>query len=94
MVRFTPGAPISLDLGGKLRYQNGFWVGASYRVDNEILGNAFVGLVGFNIYKFIDLSYSFDFATSRIAQVSSGSHEIVLGLRLNNKSGRNVAKLW
>ncbi len=94
MVRFTPGAPISIDLGGKLRYQNGFWVGASYRVDREILGNAFVGLVGFNIYKFIDLSYSFDFATSRIAQGNSASHEIVLGLRLNNKSGRNIAKLW
>lgn len=94
MLRFTQGAPLSLDLGGKLRYQNGFWVGASYRVDDSVLGNAFVGLVGFNIYKFIDLSYSFDFATSRIAQASSATHEIVLGLRLNNKSGRNVAKLW
>lgn len=90
MVRYTTnGAPLSVDAGAKFRYRNTFWAGVNYRYLSDV-----VGLVGFNLYKFIDLSYAFDFNTSKIATNSTGTHEIVVGLRLNNKKPNIAPKIW
>lgn len=79
MVKYVSPAPVSVDLNLKLAFKDKIWLGGSYRKDDS-----FAAMAGFNIGKMVNLTYSYDFTTSELNQVSNGSHEIVLGLLLNN----------
>lgn len=80
MVKLVSPVPLSADLNMKLAFKDQFWLGGSYRVDDS-----FAALAGFNVGHFFNLSYSYDFTTSDLRSVSNGTHEIVLGLLLNNR---------
>lgn len=80
MVKVVSPVPLSLDLNMKIAFKDKFWLGGSYRKDDS-----FAALAGFNIGHFLNLSYSYDFTTSELRSVSNGTHEIVLGLLLNNR---------
>ncbi|UKT65119.1 PorP/SprF family type IX secretion system membrane protein [Pedobacter mucosus] len=79
MVKYVQPSPISIDLNMKVAFKDRIWLGGSYRKDDS-----FSAMAGFNIGKMVNLTYSYDFTTSDLNQVSNGSHEIVLGLLLNN----------
>ncbi len=89
IIRFTENSPLSWEGGAKIRYQNTFWAGGSYRHKSAI-----IGMVGFSLSNWIDLAYAFDFATNDIQFSSNGSHEVVLGLRLYNKKPNSSLKVW
>ncbi|WP_262886702.1 type IX secretion system membrane protein PorP/SprF [Mucilaginibacter humi] len=55
-------------------------MGGSYR-HNDSFGI----LAGFNLSSFINVGYSYDITTSSLNTVSNGTHEIVIGLLLNNR---------
>ena len=79
MVKYVrPTAP-SIDANLKVSFRDRFWLGGSYRQHDS-----FSALAGFNFSKLVNLTYSYDFTTSELNSVSSGSHEIVLGIQLNN----------
>lgn len=80
MVKVVSPVPASVDLNLKLAFRDRFWVGGSYRKDDS-----FAALAGFNVSHLFNLSYSYDFTTSNLRSVSNGTHEIVLGLLLNNR---------
>jgi type IX secretion system PorP/SprF family membrane protein len=80
LIKFMSPLPVTYDVNMKLAFRDRFWVGASYR--NQ---DSFAGLLGFNISSLINISYSYDFTTSALGTVSNGTHEIVIGLMLNNK---------
>lgn len=80
MVKLVSPVPASIDVNTKLAYRDKFWMGASYRKDD-----AFSAMAGFNVGSFMNLGYSYDFTTSGLNTVSNGSHEIVLGVFLNNR---------
>lgn len=80
MVKVVSPVPLSLDLNIKFAFKDRLWLGGSYRKDDS-----FAALAGFNIGHFFNLSYSYDFTTSELRSVSNGTHEIVLGLLLNNR---------
>ena len=61
------------DASAIMYYANKFWIGASYR-----LNDAIVGLVGVDITKNIRIGYSYDYNSGAVKSYSSGSHEIVL----------------
>lgn len=69
-----------VDLNTKVAFRNKLYIGGSYRHKDS-----FSALAGFNINHLFNLSYSCDFSVSRLQKVSNGSHEIVLGLLLNNR---------
>lgn len=71
---------MQVDINTKIAYKNKFWLGGSYR-DKD----SFSALAGFNISYLFNLSYSYDYAISDMQQFNNGSHEIVLGLLLNNR---------
>nr|WP_276898389.1 type IX secretion system membrane protein PorP/SprF [Pedobacter kyonggii] len=79
MVKYVSPAPVSVDVNLKLAFKDKIWLGGSYRKDDS-----FAAMAGFNVGKMVNLTYSYDFTTSQLNQVSNGSHEIVLGLLLNN----------
>lgn len=79
MFKYVNPIPVSVDANLKITFKDKFWIGGSYRKNDS-----YSGLVGVNISKLINLTYSYDFTTSDLNKVSNGSHEIVLGLQLNN----------
>lgn len=77
MIKAVNPAPVSADINAKFIYKQMFWVGASYRTQDAMVG--MMGLVFKNKY---ELGYSYDYPLSDINNYSSGSHEVVLGYRL------------
>ncbi len=80
MVKSVGNIPIQMDINGKAQYRDLCWLGASYRSKY-----GFAAMAGVNILQTITLSYSYDYSTTIINTVSSGTHEIVLGFILGNK---------
>nr|MBC7612911.1 type IX secretion system membrane protein PorP/SprF [Pseudopedobacter sp.] len=79
MVKYVKPAPLGIDFNTKIAFRDKIWVGGAYRKDDS-----FSGLLGFNVGSLFNVSYSYDFTTSALNTVSRGTHEIVLGLMLNN----------
>ena len=71
---------LSIDLNSKVAFRDRLWLGASYRK-----GDSFSVLTGLNISHLINIGYSYDFTTSALKKVSGGTHEVILGILLNNK---------
>jgi type IX secretion system PorP/SprF family membrane protein len=80
MLKVVKPVPVSLDLNMKFAFKDKLWLGGSYRKDDS-----FAVMAGFNVGHFFNLGYSYDFTTSELQSVSNGSHEIILGLLLNNR---------
>ncbi|MBC3540600.1 type IX secretion system membrane protein PorP/SprF [Rufibacter sediminis] len=73
----SPGA---IDLNVKAMYNERVWIGASYR--NR---DAMAFLFGLNVSPLLDFGYSYDLTTSHQNETSAGSHEIMVGLKVNNE---------
>ncbi|HSI90671.1 MAG TPA: PorP/SprF family type IX secretion system membrane protein, partial [Adhaeribacter sp.] len=64
------------------------WGGVSYRHQDAVSV-----LAGINISPMLDLGYSYDAITSELRHASSGSHEVVVGLKLQNR-GKAICPQW
>lgn len=73
MVKFVNPLPKAFDLNLKIGYRDNFWIGGGYRKND-----AFFGSLGFNIAKMVGVGYTYDYTTSALSTVSSGSHELTL----------------
>lgn len=82
MVKYISPTPISLDLNAKLQWQDVIWTGINYRFKD-----GFGTMVGFNVNPKLNISYSYDYITSKLNNVSSGTHEILIGFALGNSYG-------
>jgi len=71
-----------LDLSAIFFYDNKFWLGAAYR-----LNEAYIGIVGFRITKELKFSYSYDYSAGPMKSYNDGSHEVMISysLGLNQK---------
>lgn len=79
MVKYVSPAPTSVDVNLKMAFKDRFWLGASYRHNDS-----YAAMAGINVNRLLNLTYAYDFTTSQLNKVSYGSHEIVLGMQLNN----------
>jgi type IX secretion system PorP/SprF family membrane protein len=80
LIKEIQPVPLTYDINLKASFRDKFWIGGSYRHNDS-----FSGLVGFNLSSFINVGYSYDVTTSALNTVSHGTHEIVIGLLLNNR---------
>jgi len=80
LIKMIKPLPVTYDINMKLALKDRFWIGGAYRN-----GDAVVGMFGLNISSLINISYSYDYTTSPLRTVSSGTHEIVIGIMLNNR---------
>jgi type IX secretion system PorP/SprF family membrane protein len=63
-----------VDFNLNVDFNNRFWIGGSYRLEDAI-----VAMIGVNLFQNLRLGYSYDITTSPIKNYSNGSHEITLG---------------
>jgi len=70
-----------LDINADVNYKDLFFGGIGYRTKVGLIGR-----VGMNIQKLFFIGYAYEAPMSNIASYSSGSHEVILGLRLCRKS--------
>lgn len=92
--------PSSVDLNAMLIFNDRFWVGAGYRTGAKLWKkdyqegqgvrsvNSISGIVQFYINDNLRLGYSYDYSTSSLREIESGSHEITLGLTIPRKAYR------
>lgn len=73
LINFISGAPATINGSANFLFNDVFTAGVAYRPDN-----AFSGLAGFQISNSIFIGYSYDYATTSLADYSSGSHEVIL----------------
>ncbi len=88
LLKYVSPVPPVLDINLKVKYNEVFWAGVSYRNNDAI-----AGMAGATLNQFINLSYSYDFTISDFNAYNTGSHEIILGLMLFNKTGA-TPYLW
>jgi type IX secretion system PorP/SprF family membrane protein len=81
LVKFISPLPVTYDINAKVAFRSRFWIGAAYRNDDAV-----AGMFGLNISSLINISYSYDYTTSALRTVSNGTHEIVIGIMLNNRN--------
>jgi len=85
MVKTVAPLPSQVDLNVKFTYRDNFWFGGTYR------GNyGFAAFAGLNILSAVSVSYSYDYSTTKINTVSSGTHEIIVGFIFGNKYSDNT----
>jgi type IX secretion system PorP/SprF family membrane protein len=83
VAKFTPNAPLSMDLNASFFFYNKLWLGAMYRLQESVGLN-----MVFYINDYLKFGYAFDYSTTQIQKYSQGSHEIMLGFDLNAKKGQ------
>lgn len=77
-----------IDYSVKVYLEQKLWFGVAYRDVKSA-----VGMVGFNLNERFGASYSYEFSTGGMQQFSSGSHDLVLAIRLNNLK-RLTPQIW
>ena len=93
MTQFVRPFAVQVHANVKMQYLDKLWVGASYRMTDQLGG--FAAMAGINVSNTFNLGYAYDISTtSRLRNYTKNTHEIILGFLLNNKYGdtcpRNV----
>lgn len=76
LVKATNGAPLSYDLTACFLFNEKFWLGGSYRI-NQSTG-AVGGFVDFQISRQLRLGYAYEHSISDISDYTNGTHEVLL----------------
>lgn len=80
LVKYEKPAPAKLDLGARIIYKKEIWAGLVYRHKDAISA-----LLGYMYKDYLMIGYSYDITTTKIRKYSSGTHELMLGIRFSRK---------
>lgn len=89
VVKGTQNAPVQFDLNGKLKYEDKYWFGVSYRNKDAV-----VALIGCTLKDQWEIGYSYDFNISRLRGYNGGSHEFLLGYRIHRDDKIVPSQFW
>ncbi len=84
LAKYANPAPIKVDVGVRVIYQEQVWLGVGYRHND-----ALTALVGFMYKNYLMIGYSYDFTTTNLKNYSSGTHELMLGLRFSKQQSKH-----
>ncbi|WP_028297902.1 PorP/SprF family type IX secretion system membrane protein [Olivibacter sitiensis] len=79
MLKSIGNIPLTGDVNMKLAFNDRLWCGVGYRNKESVSA-----LAGINISSLLNISYSYDSNVGAVRTLSSGSHEIALGVMLDN----------
>lgn len=89
LVKYVSPNPAQVDVNTKLQFRDKFWTGIGYRHKDGL--NAVAGLL---ISNRLNVSYSYDYTTSKLNNYTRGSHEIILGFLIGNKGASCPSNVW
>ena len=81
---YSDGKVAQFNITSLVRYNKKMWGGVSYRASD-----AFIGIVGFELYNGIRIGYSYDFTLSDIRKNSTGSHEFMVNYCFDMNLGKS-----
>ena len=84
LAKYATPAPIKLDVGARVIYQEQVWLGVGYRHNDAI-----TALIGFMYKNYLMIGYSYDYTTTNLNKYSSGTHELMLGLRFSKQQSKH-----
>ncbi|MGZ3933177.1 MAG: PorP/SprF family type IX secretion system membrane protein [Bacteroidia bacterium] len=84
LAKYASPAPVKVDVGLRVIFRDQVWLGGTFRYND-----AYTALLGFMIKNYLMLGYSYDFSTTNIRKYSSGTHEVMLGIRFSRKQNKN-----
>ncbi len=76
LIKYVSGAPLNMDINTNLILDDKLWLGVSYRSFDAV---SF--LLDIQASPQFKIGYAYDYALTDIAQITSGSHEIMLNYR-------------
>lgn len=79
----SDGVNTQLSGTGLIEYNKKVWGGVSLRTDKAISG-----IVGLELFKWVQISYSYDFVVSELMGYNDGTHEIMMGFCLDVKKDK------
>lgn len=82
LLKATNGAPLSYDITANFLFNEKFWLGSSYRI-NEFT-SSIGALVDFQLNRQFRIGYSYEYPLSEINRFSNGTHEVLLMYELRN----------
>ncbi|MCB2197015.1 MAG: type IX secretion system membrane protein PorP/SprF [Bacteroidetes bacterium] len=94
LLEFKPGVMVQSDgvnsqlgINALLAYNKKIWGGVSLRTDNAISG-----ILGVELFKWVKVSYSYDFVVSELMGNNNGTHELMMGFCLDVKKEKTPEK--
>ena len=84
LAKYASPAPIKVDVGARVIYQEQVWLGVGYRHHDAI-----TALIGFMYKNYLMIGYSYDYTTTNLKKYSSGTHELMLGLRFSKQQSKH-----
>lgn len=76
LLKTTNGAPLSFDISANFLFNDKFWLGGGYRIDQN---TASLGAIAdFQISKQLRIGYAYEYPLSDLRAYTSGTHEILL----------------
>ena len=76
LLKATNGAPLSFDISANFLFNETFWVGAGYRINESAA--AIGGIADFQVSKQLRIGYAYEYPISDIRPYTSGTHEVLL----------------
>lgn len=81
VVKFVKPVPVQYDLGARFIYKKKMWLGGAYRNLDAVSA-----MVGYLYEDYLTFGYSYDFSTTNIRNYSTGTHEILIGVRFRKQA--------
>ena len=76
LLKATNGAPLSFDISANFLFNETFWIGAGYRINEN--AEAIGGIADFQISKQMRIGYAYEYPISDLRPYTSGTHEVLL----------------
>lgn len=87
LLKYANPTPMEIDLGARVIYQEQVWLGIGYRHHDAV-----TAILGFMYKNYLMIGYSYDFTTSNLKKYSTGTHELMLGLRFSKQQSKHWAE--
>lgn len=76
LLKATNGAPLSLDISVNFLFNETFWIGGGYRINQSAA--AIGGIADFQVSKQLRIGYAYEYPISDLRPYTSGTHEVLL----------------
>ncbi len=83
LMKGVPRYDYMIDLNVRTIYQKMVWLGLGFRTSVKNAESLILN-VGYNYNDMVNIGYSYDITLSKLRTYSSGSHEIMLGVKFND----------